>query len=145
MMERTLISVKRAHALIEAGDALPVDCRWQLTDPSHGPRVYGEGHIPGAVYANLDRDLSELGRPGLGRHPMPPPEAFGAALGRLGITPATAVIAYDEGNGAYAARLWWLLRLAGHEAVAVLDGGLAAWSAAGLPITREVPEHANTQ
>ena len=145
MQERTLISVARAHALIEAGDALAVDCRWQLTDPSHGPRAYAEGHIPGAAYANLDRDLSELGRPGLGRHPMPRAEAFGAFLGRVGITPATVVIAYDDGSGAYAARLWWLLRLAGHEAVAVLDGGLAAWTAAGLPITREIPERATTR
>jgi thiosulfate/3-mercaptopyruvate sulfurtransferase len=145
MQERTLIGVARARELIEAGAALAVDCRWQLTDPSFGPRVYAEGHIPGAVYANLDRDLSELGRPGLGRHPLPQPEAFASALGRFGITPETDVIAYDGDNGAYGARLWWLLRMSGHERVAVLDGGLAAWRAAGLPVSTEVPERTPTR
>jgi thiosulfate/3-mercaptopyruvate sulfurtransferase len=140
--EHTLIDVARASALISAGDALAVDCRSQLTDQAYGERSYAEGHLPGAVYADLNRDLSDLNKPGLGRHPLPEAGAFGASLGRMGITPWTAVIAYDDGNGAYAARLWWLLRLAGHEPVAVLDGGIAAWRAAGLPLTQEQPQRA---
>jgi len=145
MYERTLISVTRAAELIESGEAVAVDCRWQLSDPAYGPRAYAEGHVPGAVYANLDRDLSDLSKPGLGRHPLPDAAAFAAVLGRLGISPRSEVIAYDDDNGAYAARLWWLLRLAGHESVAVLDGGLAAWRAAELPLARDVPQPAPTQ
>jgi thiosulfate/3-mercaptopyruvate sulfurtransferase len=114
---------------------LIVDCRFDITDPAKGQRDYATAHIPGAVYANLDRDLSDLTLQGLGRHPLPGDAALSAAFSRWNLTPETHVIAYDDANGALAAaRLWWLLRLADHANVAVLDGGLAAWRAAGLPL-----------
>src|SRR5690606_9605332 len=109
-----------------------VDTRFSLADVQSGAAQYAAGHIPGAVYADLNRDLSDLGRQGHGRHPLPDSDAFAATLGRWGITPDTQVVAYDAADGSMAAaRLWWLLRLLGHRNVAVLDGGLAAWQAAG--------------
>lgn len=136
--ERTLVSVSRAAALIGAGHARAIDCRFDpvgpACDPSRGERDYAVAHIPGAVYAHLDRDLADLSVRGRGRHPLPDASAFSATLSRWGLLPADQVIACDDGNGAYAARLWWMLRLVGHERVAVLDGGFAAWRAAGAPI-----------
>lgn len=119
---------------------LVVDCRFQLADPGQGKRDYLAGHIPGAVYANLDEDLSDLGKQGLGRHPLPEPEAFAAVLGRWGWQPGVTVVAHDAGNGAMvAARLWWLMRWMGADS-RVLDGGLAAWRAAGQPLEQgEMP------
>ncbi len=109
-----------------------VDARFSLADPLSGAAQYAEGHIPGAIHADLNRDLSDLGRQGHGRHPLPDSAAFAARLGRWGIGPQTQVVVYDAGDGSMAAaRLWWLLRLIGHRNVAVLDGGLAAWQAAG--------------
>ncbi|HET7359233.1 MAG TPA: sulfurtransferase [Rhodanobacteraceae bacterium] len=123
-------------AAMPAARVLVVDCRFELADPEKGRREYKAGHIPGAVFAHLDEDLSELGRQaeGLGRHPLPDAAAFAAVLGRWGWQPGLPVVAYDAGSGAMvAARLWWLLRVAGIEA-RVLDGGIAAWSAAGQPL-----------
>lgn len=114
-----------------------VDCRFDLTRPAWGEAAYAQGHIPGAVYANLDRDLSGPVEARSGRHPLPPLEKLAATLGALGIDRQTAVVAYDQGNGAYAARLWWLLRWAGHREAAVLNGGFAAWQRAGLPVSTE--------
>ena len=116
-----------------------IDCRFDLTDPGSGERAYLAGHIPGAYYAHLDRDLSDLGRTGRGRHPLPDSDAFCATLERWGVTPAHQVVAYDADNGMYAARLWWMLRLLGHRRVAVLDGGLAGWQAEGGELERNVP------
>lgn len=117
-----------------------LDCRFTLADPPAGEAGWRDGHIPGALYAHLDRDLSGPRAPNAGRHPWPQAEAFAAWLGRVGVTPATRVVAYDAGDGAYAARLWWLLRSFGHARVAVLDGGLAAWASAGLPLEAAVPD-----
>lgn len=112
-----------------------VDARFSLADPQSGAAQYADGHIPGALYADLNQDLSDLSRPGHGRHPLPDSAAFAATLGRWGIGPTTQVVVYDSGDGSMAAaRLWWLLRLIGHRDVAVLDGGLAAWQAAGQPL-----------
>lgn len=112
-----------------------VDARFSLADAQSGAAQYQTGHIPGAVYADLNHDLSDLSRQGHGRHPLPDSDAFAATLGRWGITPATQVVVYDAADGSMAAaRLWWLLRLIGHRAVAVLDGGLAAWQGAGLAV-----------
>ncbi len=112
-----------------------VDARFSLADPQSGAAQYAAGHLPGAVYADLNRDLSDLSRQGHGRHPLPDSDAFAATLGRWGIDADTQVVVYDAGDGSMAAaRLWWLLRLIGHRRVAVLDGGLAAWQAAGLPL-----------
>jgi thiosulfate/3-mercaptopyruvate sulfurtransferase len=110
-----------------------VDCRYRLGEPGAGEKLWHEGHIPGAAYLDLDRDLAA--EPGeRGRHPLPEPEAFQAAARRAGIGPDTLVIAYDEAAEGGAARLWWLLRHVGHDRVAVLDGGLRAWRAEGGPL-----------
>ena len=110
-----------------------VDCRYRLGEPGAGQELWREGHIPGAAFMDLDRDLAAA--PGeRGRHPLPEPEAFEAAARRAGIGPDTLVIAYDEAAEGGAARLWWLLRHFGHDRVAVLDGGLRAWRAEGGPL-----------
>ncbi len=118
-------------------DRVIVDCRFELARPEWGAQTYAHSHIPGAVYAHLDRDLSGPVGPHTGRHPLPSLEKLAATLGRWGIDQRTQVIAYDQGNGAYAARLWWLLRWAGHRKVAVLNGGFAAWERASLPVSAE--------
>ncbi|GAB3792996.1 sulfurtransferase [Dyella agri] len=145
-MKTTLISAAELAAL-PPDEVLIVDCRKDLADPAKGRRDYLAGHIPGAVYAELDTDLSDLSRQpeGLGRHPLPSAAAFSAVLARWGWRPGLQVVCYDAANGALAAaRLWWLLRLAGEYAVAVLDGGYAAWQAAGLPTETAVPQRAAT-
>jgi thiosulfate/3-mercaptopyruvate sulfurtransferase len=120
-----------------AGAHAPVllDCSFDLTDPEAGQRAYRDGHPPGAHYLHLESDLSAPPRDAAGRfrgrHPLPAREDWARTLGRLGIGPATPVVAYDAQGGAYAARAWWMLRWMGHEDVAVLDGGLAAWREAG--------------
>lgn len=135
-LKTTLIQATELAALTP-DDVLIVDCRFQLADPDQGERDFHEGHITGAVFAGLDRDLSDLSRQaeGLGRHPLPLESAFNALLSRWGWRRGLQVVSYDASSGALAAaRLWWLLRLAGVEDVAVLDGGYAAWQAAGLPV-----------
>jgi thiosulfate/3-mercaptopyruvate sulfurtransferase len=146
-LKTTLIDVA-ALAALPPNDVLIVDCRVDLADRTQGERSYLAGHIPGAVFADLEHDLSDMSRipEGLGRHPLPSLAAFNDVLGRWGWRRGMQVVSYDTGPGALAAaRLWWLLRLAGVQDVAVLDGGLAAWQAAGQPIetgahTRE-PTH----
>ncbi|WP_030206092.1 sulfurtransferase [Streptomyces sp. NRRL S-87] len=136
-----IVSVSELTAEL-AGPRPPVllDVRWQLGGPDQRPE-YEAGHLPGAVYVDLDRELA--GPPGAGgRHPLPDPEAFGAVLRRAGVGAGTPVVAYDGGLGWAAARLWWLLRWTGHEDVRVLDGGLAAWLAAGGRVTADVPSPA---
>ncbi len=108
-----------------------IDCRFDLMDPEAGRRAYREGHIPGARYADLNRDLSAPITGSSGRHPLPTPDDFAGTLARLGIDHAAQVIAYDDSAGAFAARLWWMLRWVGHPAAAVLDGGLKAWVSSG--------------
>ncbi len=122
-----------------------VDCRFSLQDPAAGRAAYERGHIPGARYADLDRDLSRTPQPSEGRHPLPDAAAFAAKLGDWGIAPADTVVAYDEASSATAARLWWLLRWIGHRQARVLDGGLAAWQAAQLPIETAVPNWPTTR
>lgn len=110
-----------------------IDCRFDLTDTSRGEQAYRSAHLPGASYAHLDRDLSAATTGTNGRHPLPGLEALGATLGRLGIEPGVQVVAYDQDNGMYASRLWWMLRYLSHDAVAVLDGGFAKWAREGRP------------
>jgi len=115
------------------------DVRWSLTGPP-GRVEYEAGHLRGAVFLEVDIDLSSAPGPG-GRHPLPDPAALQTTLRSAGVRPAVPVIAYDAADGSVAARVWWLLRWAGHSAVAVLDGGIAAWRAAGLPVATDEPEH----
>ena len=146
MKLRTLIAAPALAALARERDVLIVDCRFDLTDPARGSRDYAQGHIPAAVYADLNRDLSDLARPDQGRHPLPDAAAFAATLGRWGWTPGLPVVAYDTANGAVAAaRLWWMLRLTGQPEVGVLDGGLAAWVQAGFALSDAVSARAPTQ
>jgi thiosulfate/3-mercaptopyruvate sulfurtransferase len=104
-----------------------VDCRYELGRPARGRELYQQGHIPGASFLDLNTDLSDLSVQGAGRHPLPSAEEFSAAASRAGIGTGVFVVAYDQGMTGGAARLWWLLRHFGHEDVAVLDGGIAAW------------------
>lgn len=132
-MYKSLIGVDRLAQHLGDSDWVIVDCRFDLADTAAGRRQYETAHIPGAVYAHLDDDLSGPPVTDRGRHPLPSPAALAALFSRLGIGEMTQVVVYDDKNGAIAARLWWELRYMGHEAVAVLDGGWAAWQAAGLP------------
>jgi thiosulfate/3-mercaptopyruvate sulfurtransferase len=112
-----------------------LDCSFDLADPAAGERAHASGHLPGSAYAHLDRDLAGP-RDGLGgRHPLPTQAVFAATAGRWGIAPGVQVVTYDNQGSPYAARAWWLLRWLGHAQVAVLDGGLAAWQAAGSLLT----------
>lgn len=115
------------------------DCRHDLADAALGERQYAEGHVPGALFAHLDRDLSGEKSGANGRHPLPEAKAFIAWMGRQGLRPTDMVVCYDGGPGAMAARLWWMLRWAGHEQVAVLDGGFAKWQREGRAVTSELP------
>ena len=117
----------RAHAPVEpgAGDVVVADVRWYL-DGRSGLAAYEMGHLPGAVFVDLGVDLSTPGHATAGRHPLPTPEAFASAMGRLGIGDDTVVVAYDDSSGGTAGRLVWMLRSLGRQA-ALLDGGLAAW------------------
>jgi thiosulfate/3-mercaptopyruvate sulfurtransferase len=133
-MHKTLISP--AELTPHLGDSrwVIVDCRFDLTDPGWGEEQYAAGHIPGARYAHLDRELSGTKTGTNGRHPLPTIDEMAARFGAMGIDGATQVVAYDQDSGMYAARLWWMLRFMGHDPVAVLDGGLARWVAEGGPI-----------
>lgn len=144
-MFTTLVSADALAAHLADPDWLVVDCRFDLAQPAAGEAVYRAGHIRGALYAHLDRDLSSPITPVSGRHPLPDPERFAATLSRWGVSAQTQVIAYDADNGMYASRLWWLLRWVGHRAVAVLDGGFKAWSAARLPTDTEIPARSPTR
>jgi thiosulfate/3-mercaptopyruvate sulfurtransferase len=123
----TLITVPCLQKLLSQGGIAIVDCRFDLLNPQFGRRAYLDGHIPKARFADLNKDLAAPVTATSGRHPLPTAQAFAATLDRLGVGPDTQVIAYDDANGSFAARLWWLLRWVGHRSVAVLDGGLKAW------------------
>jgi len=139
-----LISVGQLQALL-ASDAPPlvVDVRFDLTDTSAGERAYAAGHIPGAFYLHLDRDLSGPKQDAFGvfrgRHPLPDRTAFAALLGELGLRSGRTLVAYDAADGMYGARVWWMLRWLGHADVAVLDGGFAAWQQAGGAVSTDLP------
>jgi thiosulfate/3-mercaptopyruvate sulfurtransferase len=129
-------------------DLRVVDVRWYLDPTRRGAEAYRQGHIPGAVFLDIDQDLSAPGGGRgrrAGRHPWPPPEQVARVLGAAGIGAAVRVVAYDDQAGATAARLWYLLRAHGHDDVAVLDGGLTKWLAEGRPLATEVPAPAATR
>jgi thiosulfate/3-mercaptopyruvate sulfurtransferase len=127
-----------ARMLGDEPSPILLDVRWQLTGPP-GIEAYRNGHLPGAAFIDLDRDLA--GPPGaLGRHPLPPAEAFTAAMRRAGVHGDRPVVAYDAADSTAAARLWWTLRYFGHERVQVLDGGYRAWVASGGAVTTAEPD-----
>ncbi|MEO6896204.1 MAG: sulfurtransferase [Caldimonas sp.] len=134
---RTLVDAPSLVALLAdpARATVVVDTRFDLADTASGERQYGEGHLPGSHYLHLDRDLSTTQSGRNGRHPLPGRAAFARTVGALGIAPDTQVVVLDAHGGVYAARLWWMLRWLGHENVALLDGGLAAWRRAGGTLT----------
>ena len=134
----TLIDVASLASQIDSGELALFDCRSELGNPRWGEAQYADSHIPGAQFLHLERDLSSPVTATSGRHPLPDPQAFAQRLGALGAGTGLQIVAYDQGNGAYAARLWWLARWIGHARVAVLDGGFAAWRAAGLPLETTV-------
>lgn len=131
----TILSPAQLGGLLDAGDdVLVLDCEYDLTDPGRGRAIYREGHLPGACYIDLKRDLSGAATGDNGRHPLPERELFAATMRLVGLKPGQQVVAYDGSGGIYAARLWWMLRWLGHAPVAVLDGGRQAWIASGLPL-----------
>lgn len=134
-MFNTLISTEALAAHLD-GSWVIVDCRYDLRDDTWGWEQYRTGHIPGAVYASLSRDLSSPPSGRNGRHPMPCVEDMEATFGRLGISPGTQVVTYDQDNGMFASRMWWMLRYVGHETAAVLDGGWAKWMREGRLVHR---------
>jgi len=140
MALQTLISTQQAAAELGRSDWLFVDCRHQLADVAWGEREYRTGHLPGAHFLHLDRDLSGPKTGSNGRHPLPDAAVLAAKLRALGMNPGSQLVVYDQGNGAMAARLWWLSRWLGHTQVAVLDGGYAKWQAEGRPLSAEMPE-----
>lgn len=127
----TIISVADLQAALPNPDWAVVDCRFELAEPEQARQDYLAGHIPGAVFADIEQDLSAPRGSSGGRHPLPDPGFLSELFCRLGIDADTQVVAYDANGGGFAARLWWLLRYMGHKNVAILDGGWSAWQAAG--------------
>lgn len=136
-MFKTLISTAELSLRINDPGFAIVDCRFKLDDTSWGERKYCAAHVPGAAYAHLDRDLSGAMNGTNGRHPLPDAASLAETFGRLGISDDTQVVGYDQDNGMFASRLWWLLRWLGHDAAAVLDGGFTQWSAEGRPTSSD--------
>lgn len=138
--EPLLIDVGALAARLSEPGLVVLDCRFDLGDANAGWQAYGRGHIAGAHYAHLDTDLSDPGRSGMGRHPLPDPALFAAILGRYGIEAGSQVVCYDAAGGALAAaRAWWLLRACGHRRAALLDGGWPAWCSAGAAVASDKP------
>jgi len=134
MAFKTLISTAALAQHLDDPAFAIVDCRAKLDDPAWGRQEHARAHIPGAVFADLGGDLSGPRTGRNGRHPLPDPHTLAQTLGRLGIASGVQVVAYDQENGMFASRLWWLLRWLGHDAVAVLDGGVKKWTAEDRPI-----------
>jgi thiosulfate/3-mercaptopyruvate sulfurtransferase len=139
MTLRTLIEAEALASQLGDARLRVFDCRFDLARPAYGHAAYAEGHVAGAIFADLNTDLSAPATATSGRHPLPAPEEFAARLRAWGVNADSRVVAYDDSNGAYAARLWWMLRWLGHDDVAVLDGGMRRWLQLGLPLTGDVP------
>ncbi len=137
MRWRTLIRVDELARRLDA--CVVVDCRHDLTNPAYGPAAWADAHLPGAFFLHQDHDLAGERTGTNGRHPLPEREALRRKLESIGLADGVQLVAYDENGGMYASRLWWLARWLGHSEVAVLDGGLPAWRAAGHALTSEPP------
>ncbi|TDJ42359.1 MAG: sulfurtransferase [Gammaproteobacteria bacterium] len=129
-----LIDAAELHRQLNDTELRVVDCRFDLMDPEAGRQAWLNGHIPGSVYADLDRDLAGPVSPQSGRHPLPDAATACETFSRMGIDSDTNVVVYDAGNGGIAARAWWLLRWLGHARVALLDGGLDTWQQEGYAL-----------
>jgi thiosulfate/3-mercaptopyruvate sulfurtransferase len=140
MTYTTLISAATLHQHLNNPDWIIVDCRFSLADTEAGAKAYRHGHIANARYAHLDKDLSSRITDFTGRHPLPDFALLAKKLGDWGIGNNTQVVAYDDAGGAFAGRLWWLLRCIGHDKVAVLNGGIKHWQKQGFPITTTLPK-----
>ena len=132
--KRILIVANELQEALSRPQTLAVDCRFDLADPTAGRRSYEQGHVPGAVFLDLDEDLAGPVTETTGRHPLPDPGELAQKLGRLGISRSDEIVVYDASHGGVAARAWWILRWLGHENVRLLDGGFASWERLGLPI-----------
>ncbi|MEC4748263.1 sulfurtransferase [Methylomicrobium sp. Wu6] len=139
MSYSTLITADALRAQLDNPDWVIIDCRFSLVDTELGAKNYRHGHLPNARYAHLDKDLSSAITSQKGRHPLPDFRALIQKLGHWGINNQSQVVAYDDAGGAFAGRLWWLLRTLGHDKVAVLDGGIKHWRQKGYPITTALP------
>jgi thiosulfate/3-mercaptopyruvate sulfurtransferase len=140
MPHTTLVSAGDLAAHLSDADWVVCDCRHDLADTESGLRAYRVSHVPGARFVHLDEDLSASKTGRNGRHPLPAPDEFVQRLEKLGISNKSQVVAYDASGGFYAARMWWMLRWLGHDAVAVLDGGWNAWLSAPHSITKQIPK-----
>lgn len=138
-MHRTIVSVEELAAHANDPAWVIVDCRHSLQDFTAGRRAYEQAHIPSAFFADVETELAGEKTGANGRHPMPDPAHFAALLRELGVNPGTQIVAYDAGADMFAARFWFLCKHAGHDAAAVLDGGFAAWTAAGKPVSTQEP------
>lgn len=138
-MFRTLVDTQTLAAHLDDPQWVVIDCRFKLSDPAAGKYAYDSAHIPNARYAHLNDDLSGPVTVTSGRHPLPDPAALAQRLGQWGIDGTKQVVVYDDSFGAMAARLWWLLRWLGHDAVAVLDGGLQVWQREGRGLSAIAP------
>lgn len=140
MEYKTIISADELAKIIDRDDVRIFDCRFLLKDPQGGLKKYQEGHIPNAQFADMDTQLSAPMTEQTGRHPLPDADDFVRQLCAWGVSSDTQVIAYDDISGAFAARMWWMLRWMGHDKVAVLDGGLQKWQAQGGALSTDIPE-----
>jgi len=140
MRKNMLLSPQALHAILQDNTRLVIDCRFVLNDPGSGYSDYRQAHIPGAYYAHLDNDLSGPVTALSGRHPLPDAHTFATFLARCGWRPGTELVAYDHADGAFAVRLWWLMKYFGHDCVALLDGGFKAWLAAGYATESLLPD-----
>jgi len=134
-----LVSTEWLAARLSDPHLLVADTRWSLLERDKGRRAYADGHVPGAVFLDVETDLAAPRGQGPGRHPLPRAAAFAASMSRAGVGSETHVVAYDFGDGSTAARLWWLLRYFGHDRASLLDGGFARWTAEGRPLETRAP------
>lgn len=138
-MYSTLIETEQLADLLGAPELVTLDCRFNLKQPEAGREAWQESHIPGAHYAHLDDDMASHANENSGRHPLPAINALATRLGTFGIEADSQVVVYDDAGGAIAGRMWWLLRWAGHSAVALLNGGWPKWTREGRPVSTDTP------
>jgi thiosulfate/3-mercaptopyruvate sulfurtransferase len=138
-MLKNIVTIEWVNGQLGSNDLRIIDCRFNLAEPKRGLNEYLENHLPGSIYFDLNVDLSSEVQEHGGRHPLPDIETFIQKIEAAGISSSTTVVAYDDQGGAFASRLWWLLRFIGHSRVFVLDEGYSTWVNQGLPITKEVP------